>query len=458
MVRCVYIGLCLCTFGCSDPLERELERLEEGGAVAEEAMMTLVLSEEPLTEPLIITLGDEGYSIRARCLVADVLYRMYARNGDPRILAALEDQADSDDREIRLHIARVIGLLGEEKQTGLIVDLLERERDDAMRRELLVALENALGVLRGGWYLEFEFAALAAAERERLGRILQKMEVEDLSDSLAASANDWRERLAQDKLEAARRSLLQADLDAAEGFLLAAAEMAPESKVVNRHLGSFYLASGDSARALHHLHQHELLVVVPRLAAAPRIDGKVDEGAWEGAVHLTEFQQLPRSQRFRRAQARSEVLLGYRNDALFIGVVGHQDEEPIARTTEHDGPVWDDDCFELFIDANLDQRSYHQIIVNSTPVLADFYNDGSTRHGTPDWNGVIDVASISEKDRWSVELILSARDLGGKAPKKGTLWGFNAVRYHVASDEYGQWLPTPNSAHRPDHFGFLLFE
>jgi len=184
----------------------------------------------------------------------------------------------------------------------------------------------------------------------------------------------------------------------------------------------------------------------------------VDEGAWEGAVHLTEFQQLPRSQRFRRAQARSEVLLGYRNDALFIGVVGHQDEEPIARTTEHDGPVWDDDCFELFIDANLDQRSYHQIIVNSTPVLADFYNDGSTRHGTPDWNGVIDVASISEKDRWSVELILSARDLGGKAPKKGTLWGFNAVRYHVASDEYGQWLPTPNSAHRPDHFGFLLFE
>ena len=458
MVRRVYICLCLCTFGCGDPLERKLEQLEEGGAVAEEAMMALVLSEEPLTEPLIAALGDERYSTRARCLIADVLYRMYARNGDPRILAALEDQAHSDDRETRLHIARVIGLLGEEKQTGLIVNLLERERDDAIRRELLVALENALGMLRGGWYLEFEFAALAAAERERLGRILQKMAEEDLSDSLAASANDWRERLAQDRLEAARQSLLQADLDAAEGFLRAAAEMAPESKVVHRQLGSFYLANGDSVRALDHMRRHGLLVVVPRLETPPLIDGEVDEGAWEGAAHLTEFQQLPRFQRFRRAQARSEVLLGYRDDVLFIGVVAHQDEKPVARVNEHDGSVGDDDCFELFIDADLDQRSYHQVIINSTPVLADFYNDGSTRHGTPDWNGDIGVASISEKDRWSVELALSARDLGGKVPEKGALWGFNAARYHVASDEYGQWLPTPNSAHRPDHFGFLLFE
>ena len=458
MVRPFYIGLCLCTFGCGDPFERELERLEEGGAAAEEAMMALALSEEPLTEPLITALGDERYSTRTRSLVADVFYRMYARNGDPRILAALKDQANSEDREIRLHIARVIGLLGEEEQTGLIVDLLEREGDDAIRRELLVALGNTLGMLRGGWYLEFEFAALAAAERERLGRILQKMAADDMSDSLAASANDWRERLALDRLEAARRSLLQADLDAAEGFLLAAAEIAPESRVVNRHLGSFYLASGDSARGLDHLRRHGLLVVVPRLEEAPLIDGEVDEGGWEGAAHLAEFQQLPRLQRFRRARARSEVLLGYRDDYLFIGFVAHQDEEPVARVTEHDGPVGDDDCFELFIDADLDQRSYHQIIVNSIPILADFYNDGSARHGTPDWDGAIGVASISEKGRWSVELTLSARDLGGKALEKGRLWGFNAARYHVASDEYGQWLPTPNSAHRPDHFGFLLFE
>ena len=458
MVRRVYIGLCFCTFGCGDPLEREFERLEEGGAAAEEAMMVLALSEEPLTEPLIAALGDERYSTRARSRVADVLYRMYARNGDPRILAALEGQAHSDDREIRLHITRVIGLLGEEEQTGLIVDLLERERDDAIRRELLVALENVLGVFRGGRYLVFEFAALAAAERERLSRILQRMAANDMSDSLVTSANDWRERLAQNRLEAARRSLLQADLDAAEGFLRAAAKIAPESKVVNRHLGSFYLASGDSARALDHLRRHGLLVVVPQLKAEPRIDGEMDERAWESAAHLTEFQQLPRSQRFRKARVRSEVLLGYRDDDLFIGVVAHQDEEPIARATEHDGSVGDDDCFELFIDVDLDQRSYHQIIVNSIPALADFYNDGSTRHGTPDWNGAIDVASVSEKDRWSVELTLSARDLGGKIPEEGTLWGFNAARYHVASDEYGQWLPTPNSAHRPDHFGFLLFE
>ena len=458
MVRYVYIGLCLCTFGCGDPIERELERLEEGGAAAEEATMTLVLSEEPLAEPLITALDDERYSTRTRNLVADVLYRLYARNGDSRILAALKDQANSDERKIRLHIARVIGLLGEEEQTGLIVDLLERERDDAIRRELLVALENTLGVFLGGWYLEFEFAALAAAEQERLSRILQKMAADDLSDSLAASANDWRERLAQDRLGAARRSLLQADLDAAEGFLLAAAEIAPESKVVNRHLGSFYLVSGDSARGLAHLRRHGLIVVVPRLEAAPRIDGEVDEGAWEGAARLAEFQQLPRSLRFRRARARSEVLLGYRDDALFIGVVAHQEEEPVARATEHDGPIGDDDCFELFIDANLDQRSYHRIIVNSIPALADFYNNGRTRHGTPDWSGAIDVASISEKGRWSAELTLSARDFGGHAPENGILWGFNAARYHVASNEYGQWMPTPNSAHRPDHFGFLLFE
>ena len=41
----------------------------------------------------------------------------------------------------------------------------------------------------------------------------------------------------------------------------------------------------------------------------------------------------------------------------------------------------------------------------------------------------------------------------------GDVWGFNIARVRIANAaEYGQWMPTYGNAHRPDRFGWLVFD
>ena len=118
-----------------------------------------------------------------------------------------------------------------------------------------------------------------------------------------------------------------------------------------------------------------------------------------------------------------------------------------------------DDCVEIFLDTNHDYRSYHQLLINSLATMHDRYNDGTNRLGDKGWNGTYELAARVEPTFWTVEIEIPAAQLDGAHIQRGDVWGFNVARVRIANaSEYGQWVPTYGFAHRPDRFGFLLFD
>ena len=96
-------------------------------------------------------------------------------------------------------------------------------------------------------------------------------------------------------------------------------------------------------------------------------------------------------------------------------------------------------------------------MINSIGTIADSYSDGNSR--TSQWNATYRVATRVAETFWSLEIEIPAPQLHNSSISPGAVWGFNVARVRIANaSEYGQLTPTYGSAHRPNRFGFLVFE
>ncbi len=103
---------------------------------------------------------------------------------------------------------------------------------------------------------------------------------------------------------------------------------------------------------------------LPQLAAAPVIDGALEgDAGWAGAAEL----RLTLSGGAGPAEMPTEAKVGLRDGILYVGFVCHEDRlaNLVAEVTEQDGPVWQDDCVELFLDPGVTEQRYYQVVVNS---------------------------------------------------------------------------------------------
>ena len=202
-----------------------------------------------------------------------------------------------------------------------------------------------------------------------------------------------------------------------------------------------------------------MLLDLPRLPSAPRIDGRLDEPLWAAAARADTFYQF--SNRHNAAMAsdlRTELLAGYTSEALFIGFRGFDDllDSLVVTDSGHDEHIFREDMVELFIDADLDRRDYVHSGVNTRGVVSDRFVSG--RGGIDrEWEADGQAAAHVGDDLWSVEYRLEFGQPELPRPKPGAVWGFNFVRT-FRGREYTQWVRTFGmNAHDPEDFGDLLF-
>ena len=62
-------------WGCTDPVDRDIADLIEGGDEAAEARIALNMATGTAVEPLIAAFVDEAHPVRARAEFAQALYR-----------------------------------------------------------------------------------------------------------------------------------------------------------------------------------------------------------------------------------------------------------------------------------------------------------------------------------------------------------------------------------------------
>lgn len=171
----------------------------------------------------------------------------------------------------------------------------------------------------------------------------------------------------------------------------------------------------------------------------------------------------------------------YSDSLLYIGFEC-EDVLVWGTITERDGPIWEEECVEVFVNPAAIAHQYYEINVSPRNTVFDAC---VLNRRTPDRpnesflaltdfsiQGLVTATHVDGElgvpmgaQHWTAEYAIPLRELIGAPhipPQPGDLWRINF--YRIDSPEPGRresyaWSPTFNSAfHRPWRFGYLRFE
>jgi len=178
------------------------------------------------------------------------------------------------------------------------------------------------------------------------------------------------------------------------------------------------------------------------VATAIRIDGRLDEAAWEtaGAIeHLTMIE--PREGDVPAGRTRVRVLAGA--SALYLGIEAF-DPDPtrvVAYSIARDAELDNEDHVKVVLDPFLDGRSGYVFAVNPRAARFDALVADRGEGEDERWDGIWTAATSRTAGGWVAEIEIPARSLAYRAGLRE--WGFNVERRLERLQEVSRWAsPT----------------
>ena len=200
-------------------------------------------------------------------------------------------------------------------------------------------------------------------------------------------------------------------------------------------------------------------ITAVRFAAAPKMDGTLDDPVWKTARSLGSWFLLSKRT---PATQQTDVHVGYDDKNLYLGMVcwearmAGQIAELEPRPENRDRDVVADDSVEIFL-VPAGQTSMWHFAAN---VLGCRYDARGASAATedarvnPEWT----VATSRRGNRWIVEAAIPFSSLTAEGPYAGETWGVNFCRNEKPSGETSTWAPLSQFAfHLPAEFGRLTF-
>ena len=174
-----------------------------------------------------------------------------------------------------------------------------------------------------------------------------------------------------------------------------------------------------------------------------RLDGVLDEPAWQTAPVVTDFyQQQP--DEFALATRRTEVRFLYNAEMLYVGAMLY-DPEPdrlITNELKRDFGGSSGDGFGLVLDTFQDRRSAYGFLTNPGGAQRESLGYDSGRRNDANWDGVWFVRTAIHPDGWSLEYAVPFKTL--RFPDGDIQeWGLNMVRWARRINETSTWAPVP---------------
>jgi len=195
---------------------------------------------------------------------------------------------------------------------------------------------------------------------------------------------------------------------------------------------------------------------IPRVEAAPAIDGRLNDEAWKAAkenllVNAITGGKPKQSTEFQMAHDERNLYVFIR--AVEKGQESHQ-HGPAVRDAQE---IYANDAVEVYLQPAGTDGAYYQIVANPKGGLLDlkWLRPGEEMS----WQAKgIQVGGDVHTDDWNVELTIPFADLGVAAPKPGDTWRANVCRTEVpGSRNWNAWSSTGGEFHRPERFGLLRF-
>jgi hypothetical protein len=191
--------------------------------------------------------------------------------------------------------------------------------------------------------------------------------------------------------------------------------------------------------------QGRLTVRAVRVAEPLRIDGVLDEAAYQATAPIDGFvQQEPREGE--PASERTEAWVLFDDEHLYVAARCHdsQARRIVANDMRRDGRnIGQNDNFSIALDTFHDRRNGYEFLVNSIGGVQDaqIFDE---RDVSRDWNTVWRSRSRRDERGWSFELAIPFRSLRYRAAG-AQVWGLNLRRTIRWKNEYVYLSPVPRT-------------
>jgi len=200
---------------------------------------------------------------------------------------------------------------------------------------------------------------------------------------------------------------------------------------------------------------------------APKIDGKLDDPAWQGAAVLGPFLNFATA-RVKEVETTTTARMTYDDSRLYISF--RCDEPAMENLHSAEFPdeqlTWPGDVVEIAIAADDAATTYYHIRLNIRNERWDsLTKSGREVYGLDSsWTGQYETAVHKDDDHWSVEVAIPWASLGRRAPKpgekiKGNLMRRTSRRVKTWEMEFVSWSECRRARYvESEHFGTWVFE
>ena len=426
--------------------------LRDGKGDKTELMMRLSLARGDVLGPMIQHATDQTAPVDFRCDVIQGLFKQYQRTAEDRIVEAIMNTRQDSDASIRRATAYGLAVFGDDKMQAALVDQIDDPDKEVRRQAYMIFAGYRWGPIEGG-----AWGALPDGERKRLVATAREAMRNEQDPDLNYLARAVVGRQVEILCERAKRARETAEIDKAEQFFRQALQLDPENQQAQVLLARHFFAIGDKRRCLQEAERVGALLKIPRLSSPPVIDGDPTEDAWSDAHTSDRFYLTVARLASRRPKGKSRFHIGHLDGTIYVAVLGYEPDLSKLRVThaERDSNVWFDDCVELFFDPTMSGTTFHQFIVNAKGTVRDSYKGDSAL------NFNCRTKSVVFKDRgyWCCEFAIDAKELIADGITPESIWGINIVRARIGgASEHCQWWPTFGLALKPHLFPIAIFK
>src|SRR5262245_41706929 len=188
-----------------------------------------------------------------------------------------------------------------------------------------------------------------------------------------------------------------------------------------------------------------------RLTAPLKIDGRLDERAYEDVPSMSDFSQNDPAEGAPATQ-KTEVWVFFDDDAVYVVGRCWEDhpEKMIATEMRRDGAITQNDSFAWSFDTFYDHRN--GVLFEVSPLGGRI--DGQVtneRSVNTNWNPVWELAVGRFDGGWTVEAAVPFKSLRFR-PGQRQVWGFQARRKNLWKNEISYLTPIPREVLGQGHF------
>ena len=146
------------------------------------------------------------------------------------------------------------------------------------------------------------------------------------------------------------------------------------------------------------------LITAVRTSSTPKLDGVLDDAAWQTAQEFSGFSLITGENGPAAYPTFVRSLFDANN--LYMSFRCVQPAADLKASTQQDGPLWYDDCVELFftphiattlLQTRFPEEQHFHLIFNSAGTRFDELGSG----GADSWNGEWEVKTSVQPDAWT---------------------------------------------------------